>query len=67
MMNYVASGMEARPHPHDRLLLGSPSGTARERGMAGSHREIYLCDGPAEEGVDGGERTDAPQICALCG
>ena len=60
-------GMEARPHPHGRLLLGSPRGTVRERRMAGGYQEVYLCNGPAEEGVDGGERTDAPQIHALHG
>ena len=35
--------------------------------MVGGHREVYLCNGPVEEGVDRGERADTPQIHALHG
>ena len=35
--------------------------------MMGGHREIHLRDGPMKEGVDGCERTNAPQLHALCG
>ena len=32
--------MEVRPHPHDRLLLGNPSGTARGQRMVGGHQKF---------------------------
>ena len=35
--------------------------------MEGRYQEIYLSNGPEEEGVDRGQRTHTPQVHALCG
>ena len=61
-------GVEERPNPHHRLLLGSPGRIVGRGGMVHGHREIPLRNGRTQgPGVDGCERTDATQVYALCG